>query len=199
MSRYRMSTKEYHWYGEFVWTFTDRQGPRGSTTSARTTPVSTPRIVILSSTVRCEKRIFVQAGCSSMCGSKGACHGGGTSACICNGWSPDETCKCVLCPPRSDTLNQPIWNSFWNWLCLANARNILQRFYDRNGQLHTISIFLVGGTVSQVWSISSDMTRFDWFHQIWNEDPHDICIFWLKISLWIYYRKWQLGFYHMEF
>ncbi len=103
MSRYRMSTKEYHWYGEFVWTFTDRQGPRGSTTSARTTPVSTPRIVILSSTVRCEKRIFVQAGCSSMCGSKGACHGGGTSACICNGWSPDETCKCTLCPPRSET------------------------------------------------------------------------------------------------
>ena len=33
----------------------------------------------------CEKRIYVQVGRSSMCGNKGACHGGGTSACICNG------------------------------------------------------------------------------------------------------------------
>ena len=36
-------------------------------------------------TIKCEKMILVKAGRSSMCGSKGAFHGGGTSACTCMG------------------------------------------------------------------------------------------------------------------
>ena len=73
-----------------------------------------------------------------MCGSKGAYHKGRTSVCICNGWSPDEMCKCTLCPPRGDTSNPPIWNSFGKWLCLVHVRNI-QWNYTRLGTEHVVA------------------------------------------------------------